>query len=52
MYKSHMKIALYLAASAIVSLGKHYFLPLFANMIKNKKTSSVTHIIVYLLKTG
>ena len=59
MYKSHMKNALYLAASvklrfasAILSLGKHYFLPLFANVIKNNITSSETHIIVCLSETG
>ena len=51
MYKSYMTNALYLTALAILSLGKHCFLPLFANVIKNKITSSVTHIIVCLLKT-
>ena len=53
MYKSYMKNALYLAASfvlAILSLGKHCFLPLFANVSKNKITSSETHIIVYMLE--
>ena len=33
------------------SLGKHYFLPSFANGIKNDKMSSEIHIIVCLLKT-
>ena len=51
MYKSYMKKAMYLAASAILSLGKHCFLPLSANVIKNKITSSKTHIIVCLPKT-
>ena len=59
MYTNVCKIALNLAASAklcfvlaILSLGKHCFLPLFANMIKNKITSSKTHLIVCLLETG
>ena len=52
MYKSYMKNALYIAASVILSLGKHCFLPLFANVNKNKITSSKTHIIVCLLETG
>ena len=43
MYKSHMKNVLYLVASAIRSLGKHCFLPSFANGIKNDITSSETH---------
>ena len=51
MYKSYIKNALYLAAKAKL-LGKHCFLPLFANVIKNKVTSSKTHIIVCLLETG
>ena len=37
--------------SAIRSLGKHYFLPSFANGIKNDKMSSEIHIIVCLRKT-
>ena len=45
-----MKNVMYLA-SAIRSLGKHYFLPLFANGIKNDETSSEIHIIVCLPKT-
>ena len=32
-------------------LGKHYFLSSFANGIKNDKTSSEIHIIIYMLKT-
>ena len=51
MYKSHMKNALYLVAPAIPSLGKHCFLPLIANVIKNNITSLKTHIIVYLSET-
>ena len=52
MYKSYMKNALYLAAKAkLLSLGKHCFLPLFVNVIKNKITSSKTHIIVCLSET-
>ena len=51
MHTSVCKIALNLAASAILSLGKHCFLPLFANVIKNKITSSKTHIIICLLET-
>ena len=51
MYKSHMKNVLYFVASAIRLLGKHCFLPLFDNVIKNDRTNSVTHIIVCLLKT-
>ena len=47
MYKSYMKNAL-----AILSLGKHCFLPLFANVIKNKITSSETHMIICLSETG
>ena len=35
----------------IRSLGKHYFLPSFANEIKNDKTSFEIHIIVCLFKT-
>ena len=50
MYKSHMKNVLYLTSLAIRSLGKHCFLPSFANRIKNDITNSVTHIIVCLLK--
>ena len=49
-YNSYMKNALYLAASAILLLGKHGFLPLFANVFKNNITSSVRHIIVCMLK--
>ena len=52
MYKSYMKNALYLAAEAKQTLGKHCFLPLFANVSKNKITSSETHIIICLLETG
>ena len=59
MYTSVCKIALNLAASvklcfvsAILLLGRLYFLPLFANVIKNKITSSETHIIVCMLETG
>ena len=51
MYTSVCKIALNLAASAklrfvstILLYGKHCFLPLFDNLIKNKITSSETHI--------
>ena len=51
MYKSYMKNALYLATSAILSLGKHCFLPLIANVIKNNITRSVIHICVCLVKT-
>ena len=53
MYKSYMKNALYLAASAelILSLSKYCFLPLFANVIKNNKTRLVIYIIVCLPKT-
>ena len=53
MYTSYMKNALYLATEAkLLSLGKHCFLPLFAKVIKNKITSSKTHIIVRLSETG
>ena len=59
MYTGVCKIALNLVVSAklrfvsaILSLGKQCFLPLFANVIKNKKTSSKTHIIVCLSETG
>ena len=52
MYKSYMKNALYLAASAKRTLSKHCFLPLFANVIMNKITSSETHIIICLSETG
>ena len=52
MYKNYMKNAMYLAASAILSLGKHCFLPLFANVSKNKITSSETHIIIFLSNIG
>ena len=52
MYKICMKNALHLAASAILSFDKHCFLPLFANVSKNKITSSKTHIIVCLSETG
>ena len=38
MYKSYMKNAL--------SLGKHCFLPLFANVIKNKITRSLIYIYI------
>ena len=57
MYTSDMKNARNLAAEAkrfasvILSLGKHCFLPLFANVIKNNITSSTINIIVCLLKT-
>ena len=51
MYKIYMKNALYLATSAFLSLGKHCFLPSFANEINNDITSSETHIIICLLKT-
>ena len=44
MYKSHVKNVLYLTAKAkLRSLGKHCFLPSFANGIKNDITSSETH---------
>ena len=49
MYTSCVKNARF--ASSIRSLGKHCFLPLFDNVIKNDITNSVTHIIVCLLKT-
>ena len=50
-YNSYMKNALYLVVEAkLQSLGKHCFLPSFANGITNDITSSKTHIIVYLLK--
>ena len=59
MYTSVCKIALNLAASAklcfvsaILLLGKHCFLPLFANVSKNKITSLEKHIIVCLSETG
>ena len=52
MCKSYMKNALYLAASETRTLDKHCFLPLFSNVIKNKITSSETHIIVCLLEIG
>ena len=55
MYTSVCKIVLNLVVSvklhfvsAILSLGRHCFLPLFANVNKNKITSSKTHIIVCL----
>ena len=58
MYTSVCKIALKLAdsaklclVSAILLLGKHCFLPLFANVIMNKITSSEAHIIVCLTET-
>ena len=58
MYTSCMKYVLYLAAlakvrfaSAILSLGKHCFLPLFSNVNKNKITRSETHIILCLSET-
>ena len=38
MHKSYMKNAL--------SWGKHCFLPLFDNVIRNDITNSITHIIV------
>ena len=57
MYTILCKIALNIVAStklrfvsAILSLGKHCFLPLFANVIMNKITISETHIIVCLLE--
>ena len=43
MYTSCMEKDLYLTASAILSLGKHCFLPLFANVIKNNITSSIIY---------
>ena len=47
-----MKNNLYLVAEAkLRSLDKHYFLPYFANGIKNDKMSYEIHIIVCLLKT-
>ena len=53
MYTHVCKIALNLAAwaklsfvSANLSLDRLCFFPLFANVIKNKITSSKTHIIV------
>ena len=52
MYKSYMKNAMYLVASVILSLGKHCFLLLFANVNRNKITSSKIHIIICLSKTG
>ena len=59
MCTSGMKNALYLAASvklpfalAILPLGKHCFLPLYANVIKNKIKNSEIHIIVCLSETG
>ena len=59
MCTSVCKIALNLAASAklrfvlaILSLSKHCFLPLFANVSKNKITSSEAHIIVCMSETG
>ena len=51
MYTSDRKNALNLVTSAILSLGRHCFLPLFVNVIKNNITSSVIHIIVCLFKT-
>ena len=58
MYTSYMKNVLNLVdevkqsfASAILSLGKHCFLPLIANEIKNNIISSIMHIIVCLPKT-
>ena len=59
MYTSVCKIALNLAAlaklhfvSAILSLDKHWFLPLFSTVIMNKITSLETHIIVCPLEIG
>ena len=43
MYTSCMENALYLAAETKLSLGKHCFLPLFANVIKNNITSLVIY---------
>ena len=43
MYKSHMKNVMYFATKGKRSLGKHCFLPSFANGIKNDITSSETH---------
>ena len=47
MYKRYMKNVLYLAAEASV-FGQTLFFPLFANVIKNKITSSKTHMDVCL----
>ena len=59
MYTSVCKIALNLVASAklhfvsvILSLSRFCLLPLFANVIKNKITSSETYIIVFLSEIG
>ena len=47
MYTSCMKNAMHLIAS--LSLGKYCFLPLFANVIKNKITSTKTNIFVFCI---
>ena len=49
MHKIYMKNDLYIAASP---LGKHCFLPLFVDVIKNNITSLKTHIIVCMSETG
>ena len=51
MYTSYMKNVLNIAASAILSLGRHCFLPLIANVIKNNIISSIMNIVVCLPKT-
>ena len=43
MYTSVCKNSLYLAALTILSLDKHCFLSLFANVIKNNITSSIIY---------
>ena len=48
MYKSYMKNALFRFASVILSLDKHCFLPFFASVIKNKITSSIIYIYIYI----
>ena len=52
MYTSCMKNVMYLVTKAKLSLDKHYFLPLFTNVIKNKITSLVIYIIVCLSEIG
>ena len=49
-YRSYMKNALNLAASANLLLGRHCSRPLFVNVFKNNITNSVIHIIVCLPK--
>ena len=51
MYTSCMKNVMYLVTKVKLS-GKHYFLPLFTNVIKNKITSLVIYIIVCLSEIG